>query len=101
MLALVLFLLGVLLQVHLSGAIFILFLPIVILLYRPPLRVAPLLGGFLGVALLFAPYLRFEIRHGFPDVRKLLTWTGEPLSSIILGHCQSVGSGGLSCSQSR
>ena len=38
MLALVLFLLGALLQIHLSGAIFVLFLPIVFLLYRPPLR---------------------------------------------------------------
>jgi Dolichyl-phosphate-mannose-protein mannosyltransferase len=77
MLALVLFLLGVLLQIHVSGAIFVLLLPIVFLLYRPPLRVAPLLGGLLGVALLFAPYLRFEVQHGFPDARQLLTWTGK------------------------
>ena len=83
MLALVLFLLGALLQIHLSGTIFVLFLPIVFLLYRPPLRVGPLLGGLMGVALLFAPYLRFEIQHGFPDARELLTWTGESSAALF------------------
>jgi hypothetical protein len=77
-LALVLVLLGVLLQIHLSGAIFVLLLPIAFLLYRPPLRVQPLLAGLLGVAFLFAPYVLFEIQQGFPDARKLLTWAADP-----------------------
>jgi hypothetical protein len=83
MLALVLFLLGVLLQIHVSGTIFVLLLPMLLLLYRPPLRVVPLLGGLLSVALLFAPYLRFEIQHGFPDARQLFTWTGEPPAALF------------------
>jgi hypothetical protein len=74
MLALVLVLLGVLLQIHLSGGIFVLLLPVALLLYRPPLRLRPLLAGLLGVALLFAPYVLFEIQKDFPDARKLLTW---------------------------
>jgi hypothetical protein len=78
MLALVLVLLGVLLQIHLSGGIFVLLLPVALLLYRPALRLQPLLAGLLGVALLFAPYVLFEIQQGFPDARKLLTWAANP-----------------------
>lgn len=78
MLALVLVLLGVLLQIHLSGGIFVLLLPVALLLYRPPLRLRPLLAALLGVALLFAPYVLFEIQKGFPDARKLLTWAATP-----------------------
>ena len=87
-LALVLFLLGVLLQIHLSGAIFVLLLPVAFLLYRPPLRLRPLLAGLLGVALLFAPYVLFEIQQGFPDVQKALGVGREVPGNIILGRCE-------------
>jgi 4-amino-4-deoxy-L-arabinose transferase-like glycosyltransferase len=84
-LALVLVLLGVLLQIHLSGAIFVLLLPVAFLLYRHPLRLRPLMAGILGVALLFAPYVLFEIQQGFPDVQKLLTWTEKsPATSVSM-----------------
>ena len=88
-LALVLVLLGVLLQIHLSGGIFVLLLAVALLLYRPPLRFRPLMTGLLGVALLFAPYLLYEIQQGFPDVLKLLAWAGKsPPTSfwIIASH---------------
>lgn len=88
-LALVLVLLGVLLQIHLSGAIFVLLLPVAFLLYHPPLRLKPLMAGLLGVALLFAPYVLFEIQQGFPDVQKLLAWAEKsPATSfwVIASH---------------
>jgi 4-amino-4-deoxy-L-arabinose transferase-like glycosyltransferase len=88
-LALVLVLLGMLLQIHLSEAIFVLLLPVAFLLYRPPLRLRPLMAGLLGVALLFAPYVIFEIQQDFPDVQKLLTWAEKsPATSfwIIASH---------------
>jgi hypothetical protein len=78
-LALVFVLLGVLLQIHLSGGIFILLLPVAFFLYRPPIRLMPLVAGLLGVFLLFAPYFLFEIQQGFADVQKLLAW-GEKSS---------------------
>jgi hypothetical protein len=84
-LALVLFLLGVLLQIHLSGAIFVLLLPVALFLYRPPLRLGPLIVGLFGMALLFAPYLLFEIQQGFPDARKLMTWPRRPPAASIWG----------------
>jgi hypothetical protein len=89
MLAPVLVLVGVLLQIHLSAAIFVLLLPVAFLLYRPPLRLRPILAGLLGVALLFAPYLYFEIRQGFPDVEKLMAWAEKPPAAsfwIIASH---------------
>jgi 4-amino-4-deoxy-L-arabinose transferase-like glycosyltransferase len=89
MLALVLVLLGVLLQIHLSGAVFVLLLPVALLLYRPPVRLKPLIAGLLGVALLFAPYMRFEIQQGFIDLQKLLGWAERPLATsfwIIASH---------------
>jgi hypothetical protein len=89
MLALVLVLLGVLLQIHLSGAIFVLLLPVAFLLYRPPLRLKPLMAGLLGVALLFAPYMLFEIQQGFADMQKLFAWAEKsPATSfwIIASH---------------
>jgi hypothetical protein len=89
LLTLVLVLLGVLLQIHLSGAIFVLLLPVAFLLYRPPLQLRPLMAGLLGVALLFAPYVLFEIQQGFPDVQKLVGWAEKsPASSfwIIASH---------------
>lgn len=75
-LALVLLFLGVLLQIHMSGAIFAVLLPVILLLYRSSLPRWPLLTGLLGVALLYAPYLLFEFQHGFPDALGLLSLAG-------------------------
>ena len=75
-LALALFLLGVLLQIHMSGAIFILLLPVALLMYRPPVRRWPLAVGMLSVALLYVPYVVFQVQHGFPDADKIFAWAG-------------------------
>jgi Dolichyl-phosphate-mannose-protein mannosyltransferase len=84
-LPLTLFLLGVLLQIHMSGAIFVLLLPVALLLYRPPIRCWPLVTGLLSVALLFVPYIVFQIQHGFPDADKIFAWAGKnPTSSFWL-----------------
>jgi 4-amino-4-deoxy-L-arabinose transferase-like glycosyltransferase len=84
-LALALFLLGVLLQIHMSGAIFVLLVPVALLLYRPPLRCWPLVTGLLSVALLYVPYGIFEVQHGFPDADKIFAWAGKnPASSLWL-----------------
>ena len=84
-LALTLFLLGVLLQIHMSGAIFMLLLPVALLLYRPPLRRWPLVTGFLSVALLYVPYVLFEVQHDWPDANKIFAWAGKnPASSFWL-----------------
>jgi hypothetical protein len=84
-LALILFFLGVLLQIHMSGAIFVLLLPAALLLYRPPLRRWPLITGLLGIALLYIPYVLFEVQHGLPDADKIFAWAGEnPASSFWL-----------------
>jgi hypothetical protein len=84
-LALTLFLLGVLLQIHMSGAIFVLLLPIAFLLYRPPLRRWPLIMGLLSITLLYIPYVVFEVQHGFPDADKIFAWAGEnPATSFWL-----------------
>ena len=80
-LALVLCLLGVLLQIHMSGAIFVLLLPVALLLYRPPVRRWPLVAGLLSVALLYAPYVVYEVQQGFPDAEKIFAWAGEPQAS--------------------
>jgi hypothetical protein len=84
-LPLALFLLGVLLQIHMSGAIFVLLLPVALLLYRPPLRRWPLVTGLLSIALLYVPYVIFEVQHGFPDAGKIFAWAGKnPTSSFWL-----------------
>jgi 4-amino-4-deoxy-L-arabinose transferase-like glycosyltransferase len=84
-LALTLFLLGVLLQIHMSGAIFVLLLPVALLLYRPPLRRWPLVTGLVSAALLYVPYVIFEVQHGWPDGDKILAWAGKnPASSFWL-----------------
>jgi hypothetical protein len=75
--ALALFLLGVLLQIHSSGVIFVVLLPAALVLYRRRPPRLPLVVGLLGVGLLYAPYFVFEFQHGFPDARGLLSWTGE------------------------
>ncbi len=75
-LAILICLLGVLLQIHMSGAIFVVLLPVALLLYRSPLRPWPFVTGLLSVVLLYAPYLVFEIQQGFPDARRLLSWAG-------------------------
>jgi hypothetical protein len=77
LLALVLFLLGVLLNIHMSGAIFALLLPLALLLYRPPLRPGPLVVGILGGVALYLPYLLFELRQGFPDLFRAISWAGK------------------------
>jgi hypothetical protein len=73
----VLFLLGMLLQIHMSGAIFVVLLPVALLLYRPPLRRWPLLVGLASVGLLYVPYVLFQVQHGFPDAQKLFAWAGN------------------------
>jgi 4-amino-4-deoxy-L-arabinose transferase-like glycosyltransferase len=84
-LALALFLLGVLLQIHMSGAMFALLLPVALLLYRPPLQQWPLITGLLSIVLLYVPYVIFEVQHGFPDTDKIFAWAGEnPSSSFWL-----------------
>jgi hypothetical protein len=75
-LALTLFLLGVLLQIHMSGAIFVLLLPAALLLYRPSVRRWPLIMGLFSIALLYVPYVVFEVQHGFPDADKIFAWAG-------------------------
>jgi hypothetical protein len=85
MFPLALFLLGVLLQNHMSGAILVLLLSVALLLYHPPVRRWPLVTGLLSVALLFVPYVVFQVRHGFPDADKILAWAGKnPTSSFWL-----------------
>jgi Dolichyl-phosphate-mannose-protein mannosyltransferase len=84
-LALALFLLGVLLQIHMSGAIFVLLLPVALLMYRPPIRRWPLAVGLLSAALLFAPYVVSQFQHGFSYADKIFAWAGRnPASSFWL-----------------
>jgi hypothetical protein len=72
-----LFLLGALLQIHMSGAILVLLLPVALLMYRPPLRRWPLVTGLLGVALLYIPYVVFQVQYGFPDADKIFAWAAK------------------------
>lgn len=74
----VLLLLGILLQIHMSGAIFLVLLPITLLIYRPPLSRLPLIAGILCVTLLYVPYIVFEVQHGFADLRRLVSWPTQP-----------------------
>jgi 4-amino-4-deoxy-L-arabinose transferase-like glycosyltransferase len=84
-LAAAIFLLGVLLQMHMSGAIFVILFPIALLLYRPPVRLGPLVVGLLGVLCLYVPYGLFQFQQGFPDLHKLLAWIGpNPAQSFWL-----------------
>jgi hypothetical protein len=80
-LALTLLLLGVLLQIHMSGAIFVVLLPVALLLYRPPLRGWPLVIGLLSITLLYVPYVVFEVQHGWPDADKIFAWAGKNSAS--------------------
>ena len=70
-------LVGILLQIHMSGAIFAVLLPVALWLYRSPLPLRPLVAGLLCAALLYAPYLVFEAQHGFPDARRFLSWADQ------------------------
>jgi 4-amino-4-deoxy-L-arabinose transferase-like glycosyltransferase len=84
-LAAAIFLLGVLLQIHMSGAIFVLLLPTALLLYRRPVQIWPLVVGLLGVMCLYAPYFLFQFQQGFADLRRLLAWMGpNPAQSFWL-----------------
>ena len=83
LLPLTLFLLGVLLQIHMSGAIFALLLPVAFFLYRPPVLRWPMIIGLLSVALLYVPYAVFQVQHGFPDADKIFAW-GWKASGLIL-----------------
>lgn len=76
-LAILICLLGILLQIHMSGAIFVVLLPAALLLYRSPLPRWPLVTGLFCLVVLYAPYLVFEVQHGFPDARRLLLWAGK------------------------
>jgi hypothetical protein len=41
--------------------------------------------GLLSVALLYVPYVVFEVQHGFPDAGKIFAWAGKnPTSSFWL-----------------
>jgi 4-amino-4-deoxy-L-arabinose transferase-like glycosyltransferase len=84
-LAAAIFLLSVLLQMHMSGAIFVILLPIALLLYRAPVRPGPVAVGCLTVLGLYAPYILFQVRQGFPDLYRLLAWMGpNPAQSFWL-----------------
>jgi Dolichyl-phosphate-mannose-protein mannosyltransferase len=78
-----LFLLGALLQIHMSGAILALLLPVALLMYRPPLQRWPLVTGLLGVALLYIPYVVFQVQYGFPDADKIFAWAGKNLGAPV------------------
>jgi hypothetical protein len=74
LLALLLPLLGAILQIHASLIICVVLFLAALLLYRPVLSPRALLMGLLGLALLYAPRLLFEVQHGFPDLRNLVGW---------------------------
>ncbi len=58
---------GMLVFLELAPAIFI--VPVVWLLWRPPVRIRPLIWASLLVFLLWYPYLHFEVGRHFADVR--------------------------------
>jgi 4-amino-4-deoxy-L-arabinose transferase-like glycosyltransferase len=61
---------GMQVDMALSPALFI--LPVLWLVYRPSVRVRPLLAAAVLVVVVWAPYLRFEIARDFVDVRSQL-----------------------------
>jgi hypothetical protein len=75
---------GMLVFLELAPAIFI--VPVVWLLWRPPVRIRPLIWTGALVLLLWFPYLHFEVRRHFADIRsqvqlKLLTQPREDLKA--------------------
>jgi hypothetical protein len=62
--------LGMYVDMALAPALFI--LPVVWLLYRPPVRPAPVLIAGLLLLTVWSPYLRLEATRGFADVKSML-----------------------------
>lgn len=55
--------------IHMRMAPAFLILPALYLIYRPPLRLRPLIVAMVIIFLIWHPYLRFEFRRNFEDIK--------------------------------
>lgn len=68
---------GLLISIHLGGLAFVLMLLLLALLFRRSIRPLPLLAGLALLALILSPYLLYEVRHDWPNLRGLTNLAGQ------------------------
>ncbi len=68
---------GLLVSMHLGGIAFILVLLLLTLFFRRSIRLAPLLAGLTLLTLILSPYLLYEVRHDWPNLRGLASLAGQ------------------------
>ncbi|MBU0702318.1 MAG: glycosyltransferase family 39 protein [Chloroflexi bacterium] len=69
--------LGLLISIHLGGLAFVFVLLLLALLFRRSIRPLPLLAGLALLALILSPYLLYEVRHDWPNLRGLTNLAGQ------------------------
>jgi len=69
--------LGLLISIHLGGVAFIFVLLLLALLFRRSIRPLPLLAGLALLVLILSPYLLYEARHDWPNLRGLANLAGR------------------------
>lgn len=77
-LALVLGLLGALLQVNPMSVLFVPLTALAFVLYRPPVRRWPVAVGLGAVGLLYAPWIAYQVQVGFVDAWRSIAAIGAP-----------------------
>jgi len=68
---------GLLISIHLGGLAFIPVLLLLALLFRRSIRPLPLLTGLALLALILSPYLLYDARHDWPNLRGLTNLVGQ------------------------
>ena len=68
---------GLLISIHLGGMAFIFVLLLLALFFRRSIRPAPLLAGLALLLLILSPYLLYEARHDWPNLRSLTNLAGQ------------------------
>jgi hypothetical protein len=65
------------------------FIPVVLwLLYRPPIRLRPLLVAGVCMLLVWSPYLKYEATRGFADIRSQLLLQGLSVDRAVAVWCE-------------
>ncbi len=68
---------GFLVSIHLGGLAFFFVLLLVAILFLRHIKPAPLLVGLVLVVLILSPYLLYDARHGWPNLRALANLPGQ------------------------
>ncbi|MEA3339495.1 MAG: glycosyltransferase family 39 protein [Chloroflexota bacterium] len=68
---------GLLVSMHLGGMAFLFMLLLLALFFRRSIRPAPLLTGLMAIVLILSPYLLYEVRHDWPNLRGLANLAGQ------------------------